>query len=1276
MTRPYILLADSDPHVLRTRTRWLESAGFTVSAATSGQECLAVARAAPPQAILISAAMLGPSGIDLRRQMTSDPALDGCLVVVTAQAHATTHSAGWLADGADDCFAASISRGDLVARLQALLRLQSKADALRASERHAQILFSESSLPTWEADYSELTNAMRRLAESGVSDFRAYFDARPEAVVACVALIRVVRINRESLQFFGVASESDLSLHLADYCVDESWPVLKEGLIMLAQGETRFAGEYPLLMRNGEVKRVHLHIRAAPGALGDRDTLMISFADLTELQRVEESLEASEMSARALINALPAAAFLVSLDGVILDINAFAAAMLGATVHSLRGRSLYDLMTPGTRSFYEDKAVQAIQTAAPTRWKEERDGRHIEVSVYPISDGRGRAMRLAVVGLDVSESERIQAELERHRNHLEELVLERTADLAAANQQLTQAEAMLRQNEKRYRSLVEDLPVGLLRTSPSGQILDVNSAAVTLFGYPDRETMMAINAGDFYVSARDRDDFRATVEHETFATGYEAQVLRYDGTAIWVGWSARCFRNEQGDVLYYETTMEDITLWRQAVVALRESEARYRAVVEDDTSLICRFSLNGNLTFVNTAYCRSAGKTEEELLGSSFLNRVWPDDRLLAAASLTTLTPASPVRTYQHRALDERGEMRWQEWTDRAIFDADGFLMEYQGVGRDATEHRRADVALQEAHDQLEARVAVRTAEILIANLQLHEQISQREHIEVALRESEMQYRQLVTLAQEGIWVTRGDGRTTFANPRMEEMLGCDPGEMLGRSIFSFLKPDAIAPARTELERRKRGEKGSGDFEFVRKDGSTIYANLAVTALRDGGPGEGMLIVVADVTARRLAEDSLRRAKEAADSARADEQQRRREAERRRQIAEGVGEIMEALNSTQSLDETLEVVMARASELLACPLLILYRLDEEDGELTIRAAHGTDVEGISATDVRIATLSMDHALEGDQEVLVYPIEDILSECGCASAEEFGASLAAGYGTVMAVPIVIKGELYGAAQLYFEGSRDFSSDELDLAVVLGRQIALAVENALLRESRRASAIAAERNRLARDLHDAVTQTLFSANLIADTLPRVWQRDPAEGMKGLQELRSLTHGALAEMRSLLMELRPAVIEEKPLPEVLRQLSESLTTRTHLPISVSFAETQPLPPAVKVAFYRIAQEALNNVVKHAGASCAEIKLQSLAGLTRLIVSDDGVGFNPDLAHPNQLGVGIMRERARQVGADFVINSGAGQGTQVNVTWPSKERQTEHDIVTAAPDSRDDGR
>lgn len=208
------------------------------------------------------------------------------------------------------------------------------------------------------------------------------------------------------------------------------------------------------------------------------------------------------------------------------------------------------------------------------------------------------------------------------------------------------------------------------------------------------------------------------------------------------------------------------------------------------------------------------------------------------------------------------------------------------------------------------------------------------------------------------------------------------------------------------------------------------------------------------------------------------------------------------------------------------------------------------------------------------------------------------------------------------------------------------------NRLLQQKAAEEAVVAERTRLARDLHDAVTQTLFATTLIAEVLPQVWEADRGAGVHRLEELRLLTRGALAEMRSLLVELRPNALTEVPLPVLLRQLGEAAGGRARLSVQVDVDGDRRLPPDVQLMLYRITQEALNNVVKHARASQAVVQLR-LGPIVRLTIADTGAGFDPSAVTADHLGLKIMRERAEAVGARVTLYSEPGAGTQITVVW-----------------------
>jgi PAS domain S-box-containing protein len=211
--------------------------------------------------------------------------------------------------------------------------------------------------------------------------------------------------------------------------------------------------------------------------------------------------------------------------------------------------------------------------------------------------------------------------------------------------------------------------------------------------------------------------------------------------------------------------------------------------------------------------------------------------------------------------------------------------------------------------------------------------------------------------------------------------------------------------------------------------------------------------------------------------------------------------------------------------------------------------------------------------------------------------------------------------------------------------------------LLAQQAAEKAIATERSRLARELHDAVSQTLFSTSLIAEVLPILWERDEDEARRRLQEIRQLTRGALAEMRMLLLELRPSALVNTELDELLPHLCEAVSSRNLIPIAVHVSRCE-LAVETKLALYRIAQEALNNLGRHSGASRAEVTLSCSSSQVELRITDNGRGFDVTSIPESSLGIRMMRERAEAVRAAFEIRSQPGKGTEVIVSLGDASR------------------
>jgi signal transduction histidine kinase len=267
---------------------------------------------------------------------------------------------------------------------------------------------------------------------------------------------------------------------------------------------------------------------------------------------------------------------------------------------------------------------------------------------------------------------------------------------------------------------------------------------------------------------------------------------------------------------------------------------------------------------------------------------------------------------------------------------------------------------------------------------------------------------------------------------------------------------------------------------------------------------------------------------------------------------------------------------------------------------------------------------------------------------------------------MLAPMLIGQSLFGVLGILGSStSRDFILQQTDLIERMALDLASIFQDAVLLDQTLALVALDERNRLARELHDSVTQVLFTATLLTEVMPQIWRRDPEQGFQTLEKLRLLTRGALAEMRTMLIELRPSAVINTPLSELLSQLTEAITSRSGVPFQLFIERIPLLPDDVQMNFYRIAQEALNNIVKHAQAMYVSVSLnetQVPAGedgsserIVKLVIQDDGVGFYPGTIQAGHLGIGIMRERAAAIKAALTLESEPGHGTLVSLAWNS---------------------
>lgn len=300
----------------------------------------------------------------------------------------------------------------------------------------------------------------------------------------------------------------------------------------------------------------------------------------------------------------------------------------------------------------------------------------------------------------------------------------------------------------------------------------------------------------------------------------------------------------------------------QTAHSLRENEARYRAIVEDQTELICRFHPSGTLLFVNEAYCRYFGKSREELIGHAFIPLIPDEDHQIVEAQVGSLCREHPVTTYQHRVLVPGNGIRWMEWTDRAIFDEIGEIVELQGVGRDVTQTRMAEEKFILLNAVLEQRVADRTQQLASTNSALLAEIEQRMRIESSLQASRDRLHLALQAASAGAWEWNIRTNQAVWSDENYQVMGLTPGsvEPLYENWLRCVYPADRLMADQSVAQAVKDRAGLNiEFRVLLPNGDIRWiSDIGNLTFDETGAPVGMYGIQMDITKRRLVEEQLR----------------------------------------------------------------------------------------------------------------------------------------------------------------------------------------------------------------------------------------------------------------------------------------------------------------------------------------------------------------------------------------------------------------------------------
>jgi PAS domain S-box-containing protein len=479
------------------------------------------------------------------------------------------------------------------------------------------------------------------------------------------------------------------------------------------------------------------------------------------------------------------------------------------------------------------------------------------------------------------------------------------------------------------------------------------------------------------------------------------------------------------------------------------------------------------------------------------------------------------------------------------------------------------------------------------------------------------------------------DGKWSRVNQSLCDMLGYNPDELHKLTFLDITHPDDIGKSRHAHQQllEQKDERVSVEKRYFHKDGSLLWMEVTSSlVINTNKKPEYIISVLEDITERKQIEAAERE---------------------QRLLAEGLHHTAIKLTSTLNLDEVMDHLLSSLEQVVPHDAATVMLIEKQ--RVKVVRTQGYKKIGLNRLDAALSHLHV-HVQHVDLlNEMARTKKPLLRSSWQVQGDFQDLPQIEQIHSLVSAPLISNDQILGFIHLHSKTDQFYNERYAQILEAFAAQAAIAIQNAQLYQRSRQLAVMEERQRLARDLHDAVSQTLFSSVLITETLPKLLVKDQSETLKHLKDLEVLNRSAMAEMRLLLLELRPEQLLKMSLRDQIIQMTEAVSGRKRIEFNLQIdpIETeQDIPIEVKIALFRIAQEALNNIVKHSVATQVRIQLTTDGKKITLEIQDNGQGF--DLKSKSSgLGMSSMSERAKEIGASLKIQSRNGQGTLVTVTW-----------------------
>jgi PAS domain S-box-containing protein len=648
---------------------------------------------------------------------------------------------------------------------------------------------------------------------------------------------------------------------------------------------------------------------------------------------------------------------------------------------------------------------------------------------------------------------------------------------------------------------------------------------------------------------------------------------------------------------------------------LVESEARYRSIVASMSEGVVLQDAQGRIIECNASAERILGLSREQMMGLTSLDPRW---RATDAEGRPTRGEDHPIRVTLRTGEPQRDVV--------------------MGVQRADGTRVWVCVNTQPLFRPGEAQPFSVVATFA--------DITEMKRAEAELRESEERFRSLYEHSIDGVLLTAPDGAILAANPEACRLLGRTEAEICAAGRGGVVDAtDERVPAL--LAERARTGQVRGELTMIRGDGTRFPAEFASAIFEDRHGRQRTSLTFRDVSARRAAEAALEQARQDLEL---------RVAERTRALG-ALLELCRDVASQLELGPLLTQILGRLRDVIDHTGAAVAILEDDAMEIL-------DYRGPAAREKVVGariSLALDsgyrRVVRGRAPVIVPDVwADPDAEGPIWPIWDNGPASEMGYArSWLGVPLIAQGQLIGLLRLDHEWPDFFTRDDTERALAFASQVAVAIVNARLHAAAQRAAALAERGRLARELHDSVSQALYGIALGVHSARSKLGPEQQAVRQQMDLILGLAKTGLLDLRALIFELRPDALEAEGLVRALERHADTLRARYGLQVELALGPEPDLPMTAKETLYRIAQEASNNVVKHADAQRASIRLDCDAGGVTLEVSDDGTGFDPTQPYPGHLGLRSMRERAKMIGAALEIAGAAGQGTRVRVRVPA---------------------